>query len=74
MTECELLYTSEAAEFLRRPVNTLRHWRKTGHGPRCYKEEGRIIYFRSELLQWLRSNPITTPSVTATIERIGREL
>lgn len=35
------------------PVNTLRHWRVTGSGPKSYKVGGRVLYDFIDVDAWL---------------------
>jgi excisionase family DNA binding protein len=51
--EPELLTITEAAEFLRTPVATLRYWRHLGTGPRSFRLGRRVLYRRVDLHAWL---------------------
>ncbi|TAJ11810.1 MAG: DNA-binding protein [Planctomycetota bacterium] len=47
----------EAAALLRVHAHTLDRWRYTDEGPPYHQprgKRGRVVYFRSELLAWLR--------------------
>lgn len=48
-----LLTLVEAAEQLRRPVNTLRHWRYVGAGPASFRMGRRVMYREEDLLSWV---------------------
>lgn len=48
-----LLTLVEAAEQLRRPVNTLRHWRYAGIGPASFRMGRRVMYREEDLLAWV---------------------
>lgn len=45
----EYLTTDEVADLLRTPVETIRHWRKNGKGPRSFKMGRRVLYARADL-------------------------
>ncbi|SFP85674.1 DNA binding domain-containing protein, excisionase family [Geodermatophilus dictyosporus] len=49
----ELLAIAEAAELLRAPVATLRHWRHLGTGPRSLRLGRRVLYRRDDLDAWI---------------------
>ena len=55
MAEHELLTSDEAASFLRVPRGTLNDWRYRGTGPRGYRIGKRVLYVRSELLDWVKA-------------------
>lgn len=48
-----LLTLAEAAEQLRRPVNTLRHWRYAGTGPASFRMGRRVMYREEDLVNWV---------------------
>ncbi|WP_327047268.1 helix-turn-helix domain-containing protein [Microbispora sp. NBC_01189] len=52
-TEDALWTTAEAAAYLRRPEGTLRQWRHKGVGPKGFRQMGRVVYRRSEVMRWL---------------------
>jgi hypothetical protein len=62
-----LLTEQEAAEYLRRPVMTLRWWRQVQRGPEWIKQEGKVRYDEAALDQWSEANTHTS-SVRATLE------
>jgi len=41
------------------PVKTLAQWRWRGKGPK-YHKPGRVIYFFSDVAEWLRKFPVHT--------------
>lgn len=49
----ELLTITEAAQLLRAPVATLRHWRHLGTGPRNFRLGRRVLYRRDDLQAWI---------------------
>jgi excisionase family DNA binding protein len=50
----ELLTLEEAADYLRRPVDTLRYWRKLGRGPKAARVGKGLLYRKTELDRWVR--------------------
>ena len=52
----DLLTISEAAEVLRAPVATLRHWRHLGTGPHSFRLGRRVLYRRDELDAWVEAH------------------
>lgn len=53
----EIMTRDEAAALLRVHAHTLDRWRYTNEGPPWHQPRGkraRVVYFRSELLAWLR--------------------
>lgn len=62
-----LIKPREAAKMLARPESTLRYWRCLGVGPPWIKIEGRVLYDRNELLQYIQRSR-RNPSVRATME------
>ncbi len=50
----DLMTLEDAAEFLKRPVGTLRNWRYRGEGPVSFKIGRNVVYRRETLEQWLR--------------------
>jgi excisionase family DNA binding protein len=51
---CELLTLEEAADYLRRPVDTLRYWRKCNRGPKAARVGRGLLYRKSELDRWVQ--------------------
>jgi predicted DNA-binding transcriptional regulator AlpA len=51
--EHELLTITEAADITRAPLATLRYWRHLGTGPRSFRLGRRVVYRRSDLLEWI---------------------
>lgn len=70
--EDKLLTISEAAEFLRTPVATLRWWRSKGIGPRSFKIGRRIFYWLSDLVAWLDEQCPERPHVDARQDHVVR--
>lgn len=62
-----LLTEQEAADYLRRPVMTLRWWRQVERGPAWIKDGKRVLYSEAALEQYIDSNT-HTPTVRATLE------
>lgn len=54
MTTPLLLRIEEVAAEIGYPVDTLRHWRKTGRGPRFVRIGKRLACRREDLDTWLR--------------------
>jgi len=48
-----LLTLSEAADYLRTPIATLRYWRHLGTGPRGFRMGRRVMFRREDLDHWL---------------------
>ena len=48
-----ILTLTETAEWLKRPPATLRFWRATGVGPPSARVQGRVMYRRADVEQWL---------------------
>ncbi|MGC9437670.1 helix-turn-helix domain-containing protein [Streptomyces sp. WG5] len=48
-----LLTLPEAAAQLRRPINTLRHWRYVGTGPASFRVGRRVMYREEDLTAWV---------------------
>lgn len=53
MVVATLLKTAEAAERLRRPVETLRYWRWRGEGPPSFKIGRAVVYDSDALEAWI---------------------
>lgn len=51
----EVFTPSEAAEFLRLKVDTLRIWRRDRRGPKHTKVGGRVRYRREDLEKYLKA-------------------
>ena len=58
-----VLTAQGAAEFLRMPLRTLRYRISLGDGPPCYRLGSQYRFLQSELLDWLRSRPVSVPGV-----------
>jgi predicted DNA-binding transcriptional regulator AlpA len=50
-----LLTLPETAEMLRRPVNTLRHWRYAGIGPESFRMGRRVMYREEDVIAWVEA-------------------
>lgn len=48
----EMLSITEAAEFLRVPVATLRYWRHCDDGPFSFRLGRHVRYWRTDLVLW----------------------
>lgn len=55
MTTDEYLTTSEVAELLKTPSNTLHKWRTRDYGPPAAKVGRRLLYRRTDVLEWVSS-------------------
>lgn len=49
----ELLHIEEVAVMLRRPLETVRRWRRTGEGPPMFRLGGRVMAYRDEVERWV---------------------
>jgi hypothetical protein len=63
----ELLTQEEAALFLHKSLRVLRFWRTAGIGPAYAKLGKTVLYDRTDLIAYVRSNTVQ-PSVRAAIE------
>jgi hypothetical protein len=52
----ELVDAKEAAQLLHRPESTLKRWRYEGVGPDWILVEGRVMYDKAVLREYLRQN------------------
>ena len=59
--EVELLTQEEAAAFLHKSLRVLRFWRTAGIGPAFVKLGKTILYNRSDLIAYVRSNTVHLP-------------
>lgn len=57
-----LLTSSDAAEYLRVSVSTLKHWRRVGKGPAYYRF-GTMVRYRKEDLENYVARAKNSPSV-----------
>jgi hypothetical protein len=48
-----LLTVEELAEYLQRPVATIRFWRYKGTGPKGANVAGRVMYRESDVQRWV---------------------
>jgi excisionase family DNA binding protein len=51
--ETDLLTITEAADYLRAPVATLRYWRHRNIGPHSFRLGRRVLYRRDDLRTWI---------------------
>lgn len=58
-----ILTAQGAADFLKMPLRTLRYRISIGDAPPCYKLGSQYRFLQSELLDWLRSRPVSVPGV-----------
>lgn len=58
----QLLTITEAAAYLRTPVDTLRWWRHNHNGPPSLKIGRRVFYWLSDLTAWLDAQRRTAPA------------
>jgi len=47
------LTTSEVAELVRTPVESVRYWRHVGKGPQSFKVGRRVLYDCEDVKAWL---------------------
>ena len=52
----DLMTTPEAATYVRRSPRTLERYRVTGEGPKFLKPDGRVLYRRGDLDDWLEGS------------------
>lgn len=54
--EHAFMTTSEVADFLRTPSETVRYWRHVGVGPKSFKVGGRrVLYAREDVVAWIEA-------------------
>lgn len=53
--EDEYMTAPETADLVRRPTSTLAYWRHRDEGPRYAKIGRRVVYRRSDVIEWLES-------------------
>ncbi|MEV7606096.1 helix-turn-helix domain-containing protein [Paenarthrobacter sp. NPDC089322] len=51
----QLLVIDEVSELTRIPVATLRYWRHQGTGPKAARLGGRLVYRKSEVIDWVNA-------------------
>lgn len=51
----EYLTIGQAADYMQKPVETLRKWRSQGYGPKAARAGRSLLYRRSEIDRWIRS-------------------
>ena len=70
----DYLTTSEAAEILRMPSETLRYWRHVGKGPHGFKVGKRVLYAREDVEAFLAAaSMVDRPAqIPPAHERLGR--
>ncbi len=56
MSDPEYLLIDEAAALLRTPRSTLYGWRHNGEGPPAARVGRKLLYKRSDLLDWVDSH------------------
>jgi predicted DNA-binding transcriptional regulator AlpA len=64
--EREFLTTEEVADWLRRPVPTLKSWRCRGEGPPWLKLAGNVVYSTAEVRTWIESQKVASRERTAS--------
>lgn len=55
-TDDRLLTIDEAAVLLCTPTATLRYWRHIGTGPYSFRPARRVLYWLSDVLDWIDTN------------------
>lgn len=58
----EYLRIEDVVLELKRPVDTVRYWRKTGRGPRFVRIGRRLVCRRSDLDAWLEQQFTEAPT------------
>lgn len=66
-----LLTTDEAAVLLRTSPATLRYWRHIGTGPHSFKPGRHVLYWISDILDWIETRYANTQRPTPTASRNG---
>lgn len=56
----EFLTTKEAAEFLKHSEQTLERWRQEGKPPKWYRPSDKVLYSKSDLIDWVKSSTLET--------------
>ncbi|WP_195393500.1 helix-turn-helix domain-containing protein [Actinomyces urogenitalis] len=56
MNPNDLMTTAEVADYLKLKPNTLEHWRTRSLGPHYEYAGRRVLYRRSDVDDWLRTN------------------
>lgn len=59
------LTTTEVAELLRTPAETVRYWSHVGKGPQSYKIGRRRLYDESDVLAWIEEQREQNPAGAA---------
>jgi hypothetical protein len=54
--------TAEVSGLVRRPVGTLQQWRHYGVSPRSFRQGGRVVYRRRDVLAWIAAEEQATAS------------
>jgi hypothetical protein len=49
----QILYIKEAAAFVRKSVDTMRHFRHLGTGPHSFRHGRNVAYWKTDLILWL---------------------
>lgn len=52
----DILLTKDVLEILNVRVDTLMRWRRDKKGPKCFKQMGRNIYLKKDLIDWIRKD------------------
>lgn len=51
----DLMTTEEVATLARTSPETVRYWRHVGKGPKSFKVGRRVLYDRSDIIEWIES-------------------
>jgi excisionase family DNA binding protein len=62
----EWLTIDEAADYLRKPVETLRKWRTQGYGPPAAKTGRSLLYRKAGIDKWLAERELESGRGRAT--------
>lgn len=52
----DFLTTKEAAEYIKHSEQTLEQWRAKGIGPKYLKPQGKVLYTKEDLINWMKGN------------------
>ena len=58
----DLITTAELAEILKRSPATLMRWRRLRSGPPYLRVQGRVLYSRATINEWLQAQEVSEVS------------
>ena len=50
----EIFTTKEAAAYLKHGESTLELWRSNNEGPKWYKPNNKVLYYKSDIDEWIK--------------------